>query len=168
LDNPLDRRYFYAKDRAGQVVAFNVFLPFAGMTGWMADVTRRLRTAPGGVTEKVTYEAFQQFKAEGYTWGSLGVSPLADTQADRPANKIVGKALRLIYEKGNQLYGFKSLHHAKAKYGPTEWRPVYLVYAKGTMGLDMAMAITRVKDAAVVGIWARRVIAKCRKVFKGE
>ncbi len=52
LSEPMDRRYFYARDAKETMVAFNVFLPFGGMKGYYADVTRRLAKAPGGVTGK--------------------------------------------------------------------------------------------------------------------
>lgn len=40
LENPMDKRYFYATDADGKIVAFIVFVPFLGKRGYMADVTR--------------------------------------------------------------------------------------------------------------------------------
>jgi len=64
-------------------------------------------------------------KLEGVKWGSLGLAPLANVTEDR---KITCKLLEFIYEKLNNFYGFKSLHHYKKKYGCTAWEPRYLVY----------------------------------------
>ena len=40
LEDPMDKRYFYALDSGGKMVAFIVFVPFLGKNGYMADVTR--------------------------------------------------------------------------------------------------------------------------------
>jgi len=40
LDNPMDRRYFYAVDESGRMAAYIVFVPFLGKNGYMADMTR--------------------------------------------------------------------------------------------------------------------------------
>lgn len=77
LENPMDKRYFYATDADGKIVAFIVFVPFLGKRGYMADVTRHGTGAPSGVMETILYDAFQVFKDEGIEYGSLGVAPLA-------------------------------------------------------------------------------------------
>jgi len=125
LDNPMDRRYFAAYDREENMLGFIVFSPFAGGQGYLADVTRRKNNAPIGVMEKITIEAFRKMKLEGVKWGSLGLAPLANVTED---GKMTGKLLEFIYEKLNNFYGFKSLHHYKKKYGCTVWEPRYLVY----------------------------------------
>ena len=84
LDDPMDKRYFYAKNDGGKVVAFIVFVPFLGKKGYMADVTHHGNDAPGGVMETIIYEAFQAFKAEGVEYGSLGVAPLAGAGPGEP------------------------------------------------------------------------------------
>ena len=53
LENPMDKRYFYALNSDGKMVAFIVFVPFLGKNGYMADVTRHGKDAPGGVMEIV-------------------------------------------------------------------------------------------------------------------
>ena len=53
LENPMDKRYFYALNSDGKMVAFIVFVPFLGKNGYMADVTRHGKDAPGGVMETV-------------------------------------------------------------------------------------------------------------------
>ena len=151
LDNPLDRRYFYATDGNGKIVAFNVFLPFDGMKGYMADVTRRTHDAPGGATEKITYDAFMRFKEEGAVWGSMGVSPLANVEDGESASPVVSKILELAYEKGSRFYGFKSLHQTKERYTPTEWLPTYFVYSPKAINLDMAIAIIQLQNSGGIG-----------------
>ena len=126
LDNPMDKRYFYALNADGKMVAFIVFVPFLGKNGYMADVTRHGKDAPGGVMEKIIYEAFQVFKEEGIGYGSLGVAPLAglDSESKNPVEHL----LQFVYEHLNSCYGFRDLYRAKEKYSPTEWVPSYYAY----------------------------------------
>jgi len=146
LDDPLDRRYFYAMDGAGKIVAFNVYLPYANGKGYMADVTRRLNGAPGGVTEKIMFDAFMTFKSEGVEWGSMGPSPLVNVREDGTRDDMASKLLEFIYEKCNRFYGFKDLHRAKEKYSPTEWEPGYIVYPGKIITPDIAYAIVKIKN----------------------
>ncbi|MDR0283762.1 MAG: DUF2156 domain-containing protein [Propionibacteriaceae bacterium] len=147
LDNPLDRRYFYAAVD-GKIVAFNVFLPFGAGEGYMTDVTRRTHDAPSGVSEKITYEAFQQFASEGCVWGSMGVSPLANVEDGDNANPTIAKVLELVYERGSRFYGFKSLHQVKERYAPTAWLPAYFVYSPKSITVDMAVAIIQLQNSS--------------------
>ena len=146
LDNPLDRRYFYVTDSAGKIVAFNVYLPFAGMNGYLADVTRRLHDAPGGATEKINFDAFMRFNEEGVRWGSLGLATLANVHEDGVKDSLATKMLELIYEKCNRFYGFKDLHHAKEKYTPTSWVPVYIVYSTKLITPEIVYAIIKIQN----------------------
>ena len=114
LDNPLDRRYFAAYDKENNMLGFIVFSPFAGEKGYYADVIRRENNAPIGGVEKITIEAFKKMKIEGVKWGSLGLDPLANVVEE---GKIAVKLLNFVYEKLNNFYGFKTLHHYKKKYG---------------------------------------------------
>ena len=126
LENPMDKRYFYALNSDGKMVAFIVFVPFLGKNGYMADVTRHGKDAPGGVMETIIDQAFQVFKEEGIGYGSLGVAPLAglDTESKNPMERL----LRFIYDHLNDCYGYRDLYQAKKKYSPTEWVPSYYAY----------------------------------------
>jgi len=146
LENPMDRRYFYARDTEGEIVAFHVFVPFAGMNGYMADITRRTPDAPGGVTEKINYDAFMAFKEEGVEWGSLGLAPLANIYEEGENPDINLKFLHFIYEKCNRFYGFKSLHQAKEKYSPTMWVPGYFVYSTKNLTPQITYAIIKIQN----------------------
>lgn len=126
LDNPMDKRYFYALNSEGKMVAFIVFVPFLGKNGYMADVTRHGKDAPGGVMEKIIYEAFQVFKNEKIGYGSLGVAPLAGLSAE--SRNPMEHLLQFIYDHLNACYGFRDLYRAKEKYSPTEWVPSYYAY----------------------------------------
>ena len=75
--NPMDKRYFYAKNAEGTIVAFIAFVPFLGKDGYMVDVTRHGSNAPGGVMETIIYEAFRPSRSEASTMEAFGVAPLA-------------------------------------------------------------------------------------------
>jgi phosphatidylglycerol lysyltransferase len=140
FDKPMDRRYFAAYDQEGKMLGFIVFSPFAGGQGYLADVTRRKKNAPIGVMEKITIEAFRKMKLEGIKWGSLGLAPLANITDD---GKVTGKLLEFTYEKLNNFYGFKSLHHYKKKYGCTVWESRYIVYYSRTFTPKIAYSIIK-------------------------
>lgn len=144
LDNPMDRRYFYAQTEAGKIVAFVVFVPFMAGNGYMADVTRHGNDAPGGVMETIIYQAFQAFKEEGIEYGSLGVAPL--TGLDEKSANPIEKLLRFIYDNLNACYGFRDLYRAKEKYSPTEWVPSYYVYLPKVPTPDMFYAVVKIQN----------------------
>ena len=148
LENPMDKRYFYARDKDNQIVAFIVFVPFLGKDGYMADVTRHGNGAPGGVMETIIYEAFQVFKNEGIHYGSLGVAPLAglDDEKAEPVEKL----LRFVYDHLNECYGFKDLYRAKEKYSPTEWVPAYYIYLPKFPTPDMFYAVVKIQNNNVI------------------
>jgi len=150
LENPLDRRYFYAKDAEGNIVAFHVFIPFAGKNGYMADITRRMPGAPSGVTEKINFDAFMTFREEGIAWGSLGLAPLSNVLESHEKNSIDAKFLNLIYEKCSRFYGFKSLHLAKERAVPTLWMPGYLVYSTRHITPSIAYAMIKIQNTGGV------------------
>ncbi|HHV08792.1 MAG TPA: DUF2156 domain-containing protein [Clostridiales bacterium] len=147
LPEPLDRRYFIARDEAGTVLGFVVFLPYTD--GYLADVTRRRSDAPQGVLEKIIYEAFMTFKEEGIKWGNLGMSPLYNV-ADSEKAKLPEKLFSYIYKNLNSSYGFQQLHHAKEKYAPTHWQPRYLAYFPKPFSPKLAYALIRcqIKEGA--------------------
>lgn len=143
FDDPMERRYFYAVNQEGMIEGFIVFVPFAGMNGYMADVTRHRKNATRGVMEKIFYEAMMKFKGEGIEWGSLAVAPLARLE-DEP--EVTAKLLNIIYEKMNNVYGFKTLYKTKLKYNPTYWEPSYYVYYPAVFTPALAYAIIRIQN----------------------
>lgn len=144
LENPMDKRYFYAQTADGEIVAFIAFVPFLGKNGYMADVTRHGDNAPGGVMELIIYEAFSAFKADGIQYGSLGVAPLAGLDDENAG--LVEKLLGFVYRNLNDCYGFRDLYRAKEKYSPTEWLPAYYVYLPKISTPDMFYAVVEIQN----------------------
>jgi phosphatidylglycerol lysyltransferase len=146
LGNPTDQRYFYAVNTAGEIAAFHVFLPFAGMNGYIADITRRVPGTPGGVTEKINYDAFMTFRDEGIEWGSLGVAPLANVLDENEKHDINARVLNIIEKRCKGFYDFKALQLAKVRYSPTMWVPSYLVYSSKNLTPQMLYAIVKIQS----------------------
>lgn len=158
LDDPMDKRYFYAVDSNGEIKGFHVFCPFACGEGYMADITRRTRDAPSGITEKINYEAFHVFKEEGYRCASLGLAPLANLCQDTSANSAE-KVLKFVYEHLNSCYGFKNLYHTKASYSPTGWVPGYYAFLPRFFSPSMMYAIVRIQNKGGVRDFARAFLS---------
>jgi phosphatidylglycerol lysyltransferase len=159
LDNPMERRYFLAKDTDGKILGFVVFLPYDQNRGYMADVTRRRSDAPQGVLEKIIYDGFMTLKAEGATWGSMGLAPLVNVR-EEDHTLIVGRLFDFIYEHLNNLYGFKSLYHAKKKYAPTDWIPRYMVYYPPTFNARIAYSIVKVQNPKGISDYLLTLLAR--------
>lgn len=153
FENPMDRRYFYAVNLQGKVEGFIVFLPFKRMNGYVADVTRYRKNATRGVVEKIFYEAVMTFKEEGIQWASLALAPLARLGEERDAG---ARILNLIYERMNEIYGFKALYQAKLKYNPTHWEPCYYVYDPPLLTPSAAYAVVRIQNPQGLAdyVWA--------------
>lgn len=145
LDNPMDRRYFFARDTKGKMLGFVVFIPFQGGKGYLADVTRRLPDAPQGVLEKIIYEGFMVMKSQGVEWGSMGLAPLANVR-ENDKNAITGRLFEFIYENLNNIYSFKNLHHSKEKYAPTQWQSRYMAYHPKIFTPKIAYAIVKAQN----------------------
>jgi len=146
LGDPMDRRYFYAVDAEEKIVGFNVFLPYDNKNGYLADVTRRIPHAPGGVTEKLIYDGFMVFKEEGAQWGNMGMATFANVGEEGVKDDLTVKFLEFIYEKCNGFYGFKDLHKAKEKYSPTVWAPGYFVYSTKNVTPEIAFAAIKIQN----------------------
>ena len=145
LDNPLDRRYFYARDAQGEMLGFVVFLPYLSGKGYLADVTRRKNNAPQGVLEKINYEAFMVMKDEGVQIGNMGLSPLYNVDSGDKTT-FNEKLFAYVYENMNNAYNFKALHHAKEKYAPSYWEDRYLAYYPKPFSPYFAYAIVKAQN----------------------
>ncbi|MDR0783278.1 MAG: DUF2156 domain-containing protein [Propionibacteriaceae bacterium] len=145
LKNPLDRRYFYAADEAGQILGYVVFVPYND--GYLADVTRRRSTAPQGVLEKTVCESFLKLKQEGVGWANLGLSPLYNltesSQVEPRGSRFAEKLMNYVYNNLNGVYGFKQLHHAKRKFNPSDWTPRFLAYHPRSFATQTALALVK-------------------------
>jgi len=159
LDNPMDRRYFYARNSHGDICAFNVYCPFNGGKGYMADITRRAPDAPGGVTETINYDAFLQFQSEGVREASLGIAPLANLLQGGSEPGPAERFLNFIYEHLNACYGFKNLYQTKKSYSPTAWLPGYYAWYPRIPVPEMFYAIVKIQNPKGILDYVRPVLS---------
>lgn len=157
LDNPMDRRYFISRNTSGKILGFIVFNPYNSKKAYLAEVTRRRKDAPQGVMEKLIYDGFMALKEDGVIWGSMGLVPLANVRYEEE-NTFTAKIFEYVYENLNQLYGFKSLHHAKKKYAPTHWQNRYIVYYPKNFTMKMAYAIVKVQNPKGIKEYAIEIL----------
>ena len=155
FENPMERRYFYAVNPQGTIEGFIVFLPFKKMDGYVADVTRYRKEAERGIVEKIFYEAVMTFKAEGIEWASLALAPLARLEEESDA---AAKLLNTVYERMNDVYGFKALYQAKLKYNPTHWEPCYYAYYPPRLTPAVAYSVIRIQNSRGVLDYAKALL----------
>ena len=140
-----DKRYFYAADRDGVIQGFMVFLPYRQGQGYLVDVMRRRPGCTHGVMELIFHDAYEKMKAEGVRYGSLGIAPFANTEVGS-RDTMIERLEHYNYENMNDIYGFKPLYEAKAKYAPTAWEPAYLTCLPRHLTLSMARSALGVLD----------------------
>lgn len=128
-----------AVDEQGRIHGVASWLPVYrddAVVGWLLDVMRRREGAPDvfhSAIELLIAKAILQFQDEGCQTVSLSGSPLATEPHDDPSlvdpvSDTVAQGLGTMSGFLEKYYGFTSLHHFKAKFGP-EFHPLYLVYA---------------------------------------
>ena len=125
------------------------------MNGYVADVTRYRKDAARGIVEKIFYESVMTFKAEGIEWASLALAPLARLEEESDA---AAKLLNTVYERMNDVYGFKALYQAKLKYNPTHWEPCYYVYYPPRLTPAVAYSVIRIQNSRGVLDYAKALL----------
>jgi phosphatidylglycerol lysyltransferase len=112
------------KNSTNEVSGILTFFPYKD--GMLLDFMIRSESAPGGIIEAGLNEAISYFKSHGITYLSLGVAPLADVDLD--VDKDTKEQLKkIVFERFNQFYQYKSLFKFKAKFHP-QWEHKYIVY----------------------------------------
>jgi phosphatidylglycerol lysyltransferase len=119
-----ERRYFVA-ERDGGVVGFLAAVPVYARGGWLFEDFLRDPSAPNGTAELLIDAGMRAVAAEGSTYVTLGLAPLAGD---------VGTWLKLARRSTAVLYDFAGLHAFKAKLRPHGWEPIYLAYASDGSG----------------------------------
>ncbi|MDB5057313.1 MAG: hypothetical protein JWO59_785 [Chloroflexi bacterium] len=130
-----------ARDSANKVRAFVTFRRVAGGREVVLDLMRREPDAPSGTIDFLIARALMYFQEAGIDRASLSLAPLAKVRGDGRL-PLMERMLDLLYDKGNNVYRYRSLFNFKRKFAPT-WEPRYLVYPAGAINLlQVLMAIT--------------------------
>jgi phosphatidylglycerol lysyltransferase len=139
-------KYDMAMIRHGEkIVAFANLWQSAHKHELSVDLMRHRTDAPRGQMDYLFVQLLLWGKREGFKWFSLGMAPLSGLEG-HPLAPAWHKAGNLIFEHGEQIYGFEGLRAFKEKFRP-EWRPRYLACPGGLslpfVLLDVAVLISR-------------------------
>ena len=142
LDTVDDRRTFVA-ERDGRVVGFLIGTPVPARRGWLVEEWPRTRDAPNGTTHLLVDAAMRAFAADGSSYVTLGLAPLAEhgdgTMADQPA--WLRAVLRWVRAHGRRFYNFAGLEAFKAGMQPMSWEPIYAIVPGGRFTPRMLRAV---------------------------
>lgn len=117
-----------ATAQEGSLFAFLTWAPMFARRGWSLDLMRRSNSAPNGTIEFLILQTLERLRERGDQVVSLGLAPLANTSGpSSEAVRSLDRAIELIYNRFDTIYGFKSLHQFKQKFGP-RWENRYLVF----------------------------------------
>lgn len=126
---PDERRYFVAEQQ-GRVVGFLSVVPVYERGGWFLEDLLRDPTAPNGTAELLVDAAMRQLGAEGCSYATLGLAPLAGELA---------APLRLARWLGARLYDFEGLRAFKARLRPQRWDGILVAWPEGQGGAALAV-----------------------------
>jgi phosphatidylglycerol lysyltransferase len=142
LDTLGDRRTFVA-ERDGRVVGFLIGTPVPARSGWLVEEWPRTRDAPNGTTHSLVDAAMRAFAADGSSYATLGLAPLAEHGADGldapPA--WLRAVLRWVRAHGRRFYNFAGLEAFKAGMQPRAWEPIYAIAPGGRFTPRMLRAV---------------------------
>ncbi|AMB94183.1 bifunctional lysylphosphatidylglycerol flippase/synthetase MprF [Aerococcus sanguinicola] len=110
-----------------RVEAFANLMPISS-TSVSIDLMRFGGDTVDNVMQMLLLQIIAWAKEEGYETFDLGMAPLANV-GDQTYSRSRDRVIRLVYEYGNRVYGFKGLRAYKDKFRP-HWENRYLVYAE--------------------------------------
>lgn len=126
----------------GQVECFATWRPYGGGKGRSLDLMRG-RGSPGGIMDFLILESIDHFRASEVEEISLGSAPLANTETDPSQLSREEKQVKILFEKFDRFYRYKSLFDFKRKYHPA-WQGRYLAYPPGTLLARIGLAVAAV------------------------
>jgi phosphatidylglycerol lysyltransferase len=129
-------------DPTGAALAFATWRPFHHGTGRTLDLMRHLPEARN-VMDFVLVESIFHLRACGVDEISLGLAPLANTEASPSQLVAEERVVQFLFENLNHIYGYKSLFEFKRKYRPA-WRGHYVAYRRGVHLPLIGLALVRV------------------------
>ena len=123
---------------SGRIVAFANILPSYGSDIGNFDLMRRRPDAPNGAMDALFVALIHHFRDAGLTGMTLGLVPFVNADNDT----LPGRAVRLLYERGEAAFNSQGLFHFKDKWGPG-WEPRYLAYQRDVDLPLIAAAVAR-------------------------
>ena len=130
------KKFFTARDSAGNLVGFLAASPIPAREGWYLEDVLRLPSAPGGTADLLVVEALNLLKLEGAKVATLGTSPLARDGSVAPEvgnNELVANVVRIATGYFAVFYNFEGLRRFKTKFAPTWWESEYVLFPRDMM-----------------------------------
>jgi phosphatidylglycerol lysyltransferase len=117
----IEERQLFVAENASGLCGVLMLVPVYARGGYLVEDLLRAPATPNGTSELLIDAAMRYCAAEGCSFLTLGLAPLAGE---------VGPWLRLARRLGRGLYDFAGLRAFKAKLMPSEWAPIYISYPR--------------------------------------
>ena len=127
-----------ARSPGRRIEAFVNVLPSFRSTQGNFDLMRRRPDAPPNVIDLLFLTLIERFREQDLDGMTLGLAPLSNIEG----NGLPQRALRLLYDRGEQTFHFQGLRTFKQKWLP-RWEPRYLVYRSDLELPELGIAVAR-------------------------
>ncbi len=169
LNDIEDRRVFVAETSEG-VVGYLAAAPVPDRNGWLIEQIVRGKKASNGVAELLVDAVMLALVEGGYTYVTLGLSPLSRRDETPPmsgARSALAPALllRWVRAHGRRFYNFDGLETFKAKFRPDAWEPITIISNEHRVSLQ---ALHAVAAAFSVGPPIGSILRAMRMAVKQE
>ena len=139
-----ERRYYAARANR-RLLGLLVAVPIYQRDGWFFQDVLRDPEAPNGTAESLIHAAMLDIAADGATFMTLGLAPLA---GDERWQRLMRRAM-------SGFYNFDGLHAFKSKLRPEGWDPVYLAWPRGNGAIAIVDVLTAFAGGSLVWFGAR-------------
>lgn len=116
LEEEPGARYFFAYDKTKKLIGYRFYYPLYRnelCIGYYADINHISSSAPIGTSYLLMLKAILQFKKEGYSVLSLGLSPFYIPKS--APTTLLSFVFKCTFYFGNFFYSFKGLHEFKKR-----------------------------------------------------
>ena len=114
----------YVRDKTGAMIAFASLWTTPDGEEIAIDLMRHSPSAPHGVMDYLFVEIALWAKEQNYRRFDLAMAPLSGLSDLKGAPFLV-RLGAIVFEEGEEVYGFRGLRRFKDKFNPT-WKPLYL------------------------------------------
>jgi phosphatidylglycerol lysyltransferase len=139
-----ERRYYAARANR-RLLGLLVAVPIYQRDGWFFQDVLRDPEAPNGTAESLIHAAMLDVAADGATFMTLGLAPLA---GDLRWQRLMRRAMA-------GFYNFDGLHAFKSKLRPEGWDPVYLAWPRGNGAIAVLDVLTAFAGGSLVWFGVR-------------
>ncbi len=152
-----DERRMFIAEHEGRVVAALSMAPVYARRGWLFEDLLRDAAAPNGTSELLVDAGMRVIAADGCTWATLGLAPLAGP---------VSPWLARVGRWATPFFNFRGLHAFKAKLRPQSWEPIWLAYPADTQAWRaLSDALTAFASGSLFSFGMRTLVRGPRPVL---